>query len=90
MSGPKKPPNVDSDVENGEASVAQWAHVLFLIKRADHCAGGRLDATAAEGDADQTGNHAVHTGNKGKGDMAAHDEDARVKQGAFRAPEAVG
>ena len=82
--------DVDGNVEDGKTGIAQRAQLFVFIKRADHRTGGCFDATAAEGDADQTGNHAVHTGNKGKRDMTAHDEDARVKQGAFRAPEAVG
>ena len=81
--------DVDGDVENGKTGIAQRAQLFVFIKRADHRTGGCLDAAAAEGDADQTGNHAVHAGDESKSDMAAHDEDARVKQGAFRAPEAV-
>ena len=82
--------DVDGDVENGKTGIAQWAQLFVFIKRADHRTGGCLDAAAAEGDADQTGNHAVHARDESKCDMAAHDEDARVKQGAFCAPEAVG
>ena len=82
--------DVDGNVEDGKTGIAQRAQLFVFIKRADHRTGGCLDAAAAEGDADQTGNHAVHAGDEGKCDMAAHDEDARVKQGAFRAPEAVG
>ena len=58
--------------------------------RTDHGAGGGLDAAAAEGDADEACNHAADAGDEGKGNVAEHDQHAGIKQGAFRAEDAVG
>ena len=84
------PADVDGDVEDGESGIAARAPFVVFVERADHGAGGGFDAATAESDTDQPGNHAADAGDEGKGNVAEHDQHAGIKQGAFRAEDAVG
>ena len=73
-----------------ENPASRRAPFVVFVERADHGAGGGFDAAAAEGDTDEACNHAADAGDEGEGDVAEHDEEAGVIEGAFCTEDAVG
>ena len=74
--GAEETADVDGNVENREARITQRLHFVAFIQRADHGAGRRLYAAAAQGDAHQAKQQAGQAGDDGQQDVAEHHDDA--------------
>jgi hypothetical protein len=79
---------VDPQVEDRKPRVP--ARILFGVEGADEGRRVGLDSSAADSDQDQPHPDAESPGQDREGDVAGHDEEGRVEQGAFGADEAIG